>query len=275
VTFYVGRRRDADRDGIPDKKDDCVFLAGPGGDFAGCPDFDGDGIPDKDDACPFEKGPACTMGCPDRDNDCVADKVDLCPDVWGTISNHGCNPMLFAHTGLDADDSFLVNLINYQPNEYWSAEDLLPPQRQGNERQSIGALNTRDSIVYVRVPEPGSDRYLVLNTSRIYFDHKKSDLSKDATNALQESINVLTKDQTLYLLVCGFTDDVGSEDYNLVLSLKRTQSVQKYLVEKGIDESRIILSGYGKKNPVEQGTTDAARAKNRRIEIKVVKMMSR
>lgn len=117
VNLTIGRGdKDSDKDGLPDKKDECPFEPGPKelngcpdrdgdkiidrldecpdqpglADFKGCPDRDGDGVPDKDDDCPDEAGVKDLKGCPDRDEDGVADKDDECPDNAGSIELKGC-----------------------------------------------------------------------------------------------------------------------------------------------------------------------------------------
>ena len=83
----LGRKQDADGDGISDSKDNCPNTAGLKA-FGGCPDSDGDGIMDSADACPLAAGLASTSGCPDSDGDGVADANDACPDVAGKMN--GC-----------------------------------------------------------------------------------------------------------------------------------------------------------------------------------------
>jgi outer membrane protein OmpA-like peptidoglycan-associated protein len=70
--------------------------------------------------------------------------------------------------------------------------------------------------------------------------------------------------------VYGYTDDVGTADYNLNLSEKRAQAVHDYLVEAGVDPKIITTKGYGKSDPRVPGNSDAARSTNRRVEIGIV-----
>ncbi len=81
--------KDKDGDGVADKKDDCIDIAGLK-ELNGCPDKDGDGIADKDDVCPDEKGLPKLKGCPDKDGDGVMDKEDVCIDVAGIAELKGC-----------------------------------------------------------------------------------------------------------------------------------------------------------------------------------------
>lgn len=80
---------DKDKDGVPNRKDDCPDEKGPAG-LRGCPDSDGDGIINKFDECPLEAGPGYLKGCPDRDLDSIPDKLDRCPDERGLRAFDGC-----------------------------------------------------------------------------------------------------------------------------------------------------------------------------------------
>jgi OOP family OmpA-OmpF porin len=73
------------------------------------------------------------------------------------------------------------------------------------------------------------------------------------------------------VVITGHTDNVGSQKYNQALSLKRAQSVKKWLVEHGIASNRMRTVGRGLNEPVASNETDAGRAENRRIEFYVEK----
>ncbi len=92
IVFSFGKMKDADNDGISDKKDKCPNTpANVQVDKNGCPiDSDGDGIPDYQDDCPNIKGVASAKGCPDKDGDGVADDKDNCPDTKGLVELNGC-----------------------------------------------------------------------------------------------------------------------------------------------------------------------------------------
>lgn len=82
-------KKDSDKDGLPDDKDECPLDPGPK-EFNGCPDRDGDKIIDRLDECPDEPGLAEFKGCPDRDGDGIIDKKDDCPDEKGIAEFNGC-----------------------------------------------------------------------------------------------------------------------------------------------------------------------------------------
>jgi outer membrane protein OmpA-like peptidoglycan-associated protein len=78
------------------------------------------------------------------------------------------------------------------------------------------------------------------------------------------------KDNPSYKVdVDGHTDNTGSDDLNQKLSESRANSVKQYLVDNGIDESRIVATGYGETKPIADNKTAAGRSKNRRVEMKM------
>ena len=68
----------------------------------------------------------------------------------------------------------------------------------------------------------------------------------------------------------GHTDDTGPETVNLRISRERAQAVANYLANRGISDNRLIAKGYGSTQPIDNATTEAARSRNRRIEISYV-----
>ncbi|MEW6432650.1 MAG: OmpA family protein [Myxococcota bacterium] len=70
--------------------------------------------------------------------------------------------------------------------------------------------------------------------------------------------------------VQGHTDDTGEDDFNLALSLKRAEKVRQALIERGVDANRLSVRGLGKSEPVATNETPEGRARNRRVELKVL-----
>jgi len=86
---------------------------------------------------------------------------------------------------------------------------------------------------------------------------------------LNELVTVLKENTNLKLKIDGHTDNVGADDFNMNLSDGRAASVKKYLVSKGIDESRLESEGFGETAPLADNKTSSGRSKNRRVEMKV------
>ncbi len=108
---------------------------------------------------------------------------------------------------------------------------------------------------------------IVLPESSFRFDFDKADLSQRNRELLSRIAGILLISKGYGLSVFGYTDDVGSPEYNQQLSLRRAKAVQDYLIQSGIDSSIINVKGYGKTSPLDGGNTATARAKNRRVEI--------
>lgn len=104
----------------------------------------------------------------------------------------------------------------------------------------------------------------------IEFDFDKAQLRQDNRELLSRIAGVLMTLEDFNIQVFGHTDDVGSDEYNLMLSEQRADAVRDYLVEAGIEEDNISTRGYGKTQPLMEGTSDEARQRNRRVEIAVV-----
>lgn len=103
----------------------------------------------------------------------------------------------------------------------------------------------------------------------ILFDVDKTDIKPESTKTLDEVASLLKIDRTLKLEIAGHTDNTGDKDHNRKLSQGRAQSVVDTLVKKyGIAAARLQAKGYGDTKPVADNTTDAGKAKNRRVELR-------
>ncbi|HEV7620647.1 MAG TPA: OmpA family protein, partial [Flavisolibacter sp.] len=104
--------------------------------------------------------------------------------------------------------------------------------------------------------------------SKIFFETNSDKLKVASLVQLDELAVILNRYPEAKLIIEGHTDDVGTDEYNITLSQKRTESVKKYLVSKGISESRLTAIGYGESKPIADNKTSIGRAKNRRVELK-------
>ena len=105
--------------------------------------------------------------------------------------------------------------------------------------------------------------------SKVTFEYNKTSLTAEAKNNLDKLIEVFNEYPDTDLLIVGHTDNVGSQSYNLPLSKNRAQSVQEYLVSKGIASSRLKSAGKGLEEPIADNSTAEGRAANRRVEIAI------
>jgi outer membrane protein OmpA-like peptidoglycan-associated protein len=114
-------------------------------------------------------------------------------------------------------------------------------------------------------PPPPVKKKIVLRG--VNFDFDKYTIRPDAAPILDEAARTLKEYGDVTVLVAGFTDSIGSEEYNLRLSVRRAQAVKDYLERQGIAASRMTVKGFGKSNPVASNATPEGRAQNRRVEL--------
>lgn len=103
----------------------------------------------------------------------------------------------------------------------------------------------------------------------IYFDTAKATLKPESGQTLQQVLGVLNADVGLRLIIAGHTDSEGGDDYNQELSERRAASVVAWLTEKGVAANRLTSEGLGESRPVADNRSEAGRALNRRVEVRV------
>jgi outer membrane protein OmpA-like peptidoglycan-associated protein len=103
----------------------------------------------------------------------------------------------------------------------------------------------------------------------VNFDFNKANIRPDAAGILREAATILKQNGSVKVSVEGHTDSIGSEQYNLKLSVRRATAVKEFLVKEGVAETRLSTRGLGKSQPVASNDTADGRAQNRRVELKV------
>ncbi|MES2592215.1 MAG: OmpA family protein [Bacteroidota bacterium] len=103
----------------------------------------------------------------------------------------------------------------------------------------------------------------------IFFDLGKATLKDQSRPALDLLTEILVKNP-IAIELGGHTDSIGSDENNMKLSQERVNSVRNYLVSKGIAESRVTAVGYGETRPEVSNSTEDGRAKNRRVDVKII-----
>ncbi len=257
---------DNDEDGIDDADDACPDLAEDFNDQEdedGCPDADtdGDGIEDLDDPCPDEPedldGFQDEDGCPDADNDDdqIPDTDDACPDqredLDGFQDEDGC-------PDTDNDQDGVPDIDDACPDEpedmdQYEDEDGCP------EDQAVAVITSEEIVI----------------KDQIHFETAKATLRHESLATLDEVLGILERNPQVRVSIEGHTDDVGSERFNQELSEARARSVLRYLVEHAQDssfmEDRLSIEGYGESRPIADNSTPEGKARNRRVEFKILK----
>ena len=115
------------------------------------------------------------------------------------------------------------------------------------------------------------DNYQPVVETSVHFGFNKDNLTKEAREAIDQLAASVAGTKGYIITVEGGTDSVGSSDYNYDLSQRRANAVIQYLAsEKNVPAHKIYLIGLGKDKPVESNTTREGRAKNRRVDIRLM-----
>ena len=251
---------DKDGDGYPDNTDQCPEQPENFQGFEdedGCPDdpdTDGDGIADSKDLCELLKedvdGYLDTDGCPDIDNDLdgIADASDG--------PNGSCKDNPEDPDGYEDDDG--CPEPDNDKDEVVDLEDVCPlvPGVKGGSRPGCPK---KPSLVVV------ADKEMKI-TQQIHFASGKATIRPISYKVLDAVVQVLKDNPKIKIEIQGHTDDRGSDFFNKKLSQQRADSVRSYLINHGIDSSRLVAKGYGEEKPLVPNDTARNRALNRRVQ---------
>jgi len=287
---FMPRTYDFDQDTIADHDDDCPADAGKK-DNRGCPerdplevaavairqamDNDGDRIVDAKDMCPYlpedHDGYLDEDGCPDGDNDgdLVADTLDpspLDPEDWDDFEDIDGTPEP------DNDRDGVADRMDKCPDAFGTVSGC--PSKLPMNLSSVGAVNITYQL-------EGQDAPLIVGDTihpadPIDFEHKRSYIMPHSASAIGGLSFYLKGNPHLARVEIGVhVDGRGSAYSQRQLSMKRAKSVAGALVKRGVEAERLYLKSYGGSTPVASNKTRAGRAKNRRVEIRVMREYER
>ncbi|MDZ7767353.1 MAG: OmpA family protein [Melioribacteraceae bacterium] len=104
----------------------------------------------------------------------------------------------------------------------------------------------------------------------VNFDFNKSELLPESHAVLDKAVTLLKNSPDVRVEIQGYTDNVGTVDYNQKLSKDRAEAVKNYLVSKGISANRLSTVGYSENYPIADNSTAEGRAKNRRVVFRII-----
>ncbi|MGD9039023.1 MAG: OmpA family protein [Desulfobacteraceae bacterium] len=137
----------------------------------------------------------------------------------------------------------------------------------GNYMDKQAAEIERD-IAGARVERVGEGIKITFS-SGIMFDINRAVLKDQYEGELSELTTILNKYEDTNILLEGHTDSTGTEEYNLELSKKRSQSVANYLATQKVNPTRFTIMGYGESQPIASNETSEGRSQNRRVEVAI------
>lgn len=189
--------------------------------------------------------------------------------------NKGENYSVFAQRTLYSDDKKSVSTIGLRPNQEINIEMYL----ENLVPQEVIAEETPGSDDYpepLKMEEENGEPIQVLELEYINYDLDKWDIRKDAADIFDRLVAIMIEYPELEIRLESHTDSRGSDDYNLLLSKRRARSAFEYLVDRGIDPTRIQYEGYGEtrllnKCANEVECSEEEHEVNRRTIVKVVR----
>jgi outer membrane protein OmpA-like peptidoglycan-associated protein len=133
-----------------------------------------------------------------------------------------------------------------------------------DKKQAMEKATAGTGVLVTQTP----DNQLKLNIpSDISFDSGRYNIKANLQPVLNQFAQGLNSQPNTEVRIVGHTDSTGNDAVNQPLSVNRAQSTRDYLAAKGVDAQRISTEGHGAKQPIADNTSEAGRAKNRRIEI--------
>jgi len=229
-----------------------LFLTGRAGIsfyFGGTKDSDNDGVSNENDLFP-DTPPSVTVdkvgGHVDSDKDGVPDFMDKCPNtpINVKVDSIGCP--------LDSDN------------------DGVPDYRDLCSNTPVGTEVNKDGCpVEEKVIKPIEKSEIILSGA-VSFASGKSELLPAAYPELEKVVIEMENHPDTKWEINGYTDNTGSYALNKRLSKARAQSVYYYLINNGIDGTRLFVNGYGPDYPIADNSTASGKAQNRRVAIVLV-----
>jgi OOP family OmpA-OmpF porin len=262
----IGCDLDTDGDGIVDTEDKCPNIKGIAK-FAGCPDTDGDGIQDTEDLCPKDSGSIEGKGCPDTDGDGIYDNLDKCPNEPGLKERDGCPRLDSDKDGVFDDEDKCPSIAGSKDHEgcpdtdgdgVYDNEDICKttPGEKSNKGCPVIKEETKKKIA--------------LAAKGIFFETNSDKIKESSFANLDKLAEILIDFPDAKVVIEGHTDSDGDDAANLDLSERRAAAVKAYLSTHGIAVEKMSSAGYGETQPIADNNTSAGKAKNRRVDFKLV-----
>ena len=150
-----------------------------------------------------------------------------------------------------------------------------PAAKQAPSQADAPGLQPAPASASSSAPSPAAAPAAAVSSKVTYaadafFDFNKSVIKPEAKAKLDDLVDKIKAVNLEVIIAVGHTDAVGSDAYNQKLSMRRSNAVKAYLINKGVDKTRIYTEGKGEKQPVADNGTKEGRSKNRRVEIEVV-----
>jgi len=175
----------------------------------------------------------------------------------GTAIGAGVGALAGAAIGGNSRGAVVGGLLGAAGGYVWSKH--MQDKKVAMERATAGS-----GVQVIQTP----DNQLKLNIpSDISFDTGRADIKPNLRPILDQFASGLSTQPNTEVRIVGHTDSTGSDALNDRLSVQRAEAAKQYLAARGVDPNRIVIAGRGEHEPVADNSTEAGRARNRRVEI--------
>ena len=175
----------------------------------------------------------------------------------GTAVGAGVGALAGAAIGHDVKGAAIGGLVGAAGGYVWSKH--MADKKAAMERATMGSgvqvSQTTDNQLKLNIP------------SDISFDTGRADIKPNLRPILDQFASGLSGQPNTEVRIIGHTDNTGSDATNDALSVQRAQSARQYLAARGVDPNRIVIAGRGEREPIADNSSEAGRARNRRVEI--------
>ncbi len=170
----------------------------------------------------------------------------------------------------DVDKRAQAGILDVQ-NRATQADQKAQAAGQAADQANQAATQVHTQVASLAGTVTNLDNYKPIAESSVHFGFDKFDLTKKAKEALDQLGSQIGNAKHYVIEVEGATDSTGDAQYNYMLSRRRADSVINYLATKyQVPAHKIYLIGLGKDKPVEENKTREGRAKNRRVDVRLM-----
>lgn len=182
---------------------------------------------------------------------------NMSPTTRNTAIGAGVGAVAGAAIGGGTKGAAVGGLLGAAGGYVWSKHmaDKKSAMERATQGTGVAVTQTQDNQLKLNIP------------SDISFDTGRADIKPNLRPILDQFANGLANQPNTEIRIVGHTDNVGSNATNDPLSMQRAQAARDYLSSRGVAASHVSISGRGEHEPVADNSTEAGRARNRRVEI--------
>ncbi|MGE3346305.1 MAG: OmpA family protein [Ramlibacter sp.] len=183
--------------------------------------------------------------------------ADMTPNQKGTAVGAGVGAVAGAAIGGNTQGAAIGAGLGALGGYVWSKhmQDKKAAMERATAGTGVAVTQTADNQLKLNIP------------SDISFDTGRADIKPSLQPVLDQFANGLGSQPNTEIRIIGHTDSTGPDSVNDPLSLRRAASARDYLAARGVDPQRVMINGRGEHEPIADNSTEAGRARNRRVEI--------